>query len=97
MCVQGTAPKRWAELRDEAHLFRDVVILARCVKSGMDCLARLELDHETTFKRVYLEQGEDGLEMIRLQPLNSTYPPRVVERELVAGLYAAVSVMRKIG
>jgi repressor LexA len=70
---------------------------AKVVKSGMDCFARLEPDHETTFKRVYLEQGERGEELIRLQPLNAAYPPRVLEREMVAGLYAAVTVMRKVG
>ena len=32
-----------------------------------------------------------------LQPLNAKYPPRVVEREAVAGVYAAVSVMRRVG
>jgi repressor LexA len=76
----------------------DIVVFSpsRPVKSGMDCFARLEPDHETTFKRVYLEQ-EGGRELIRLQPLNSAYPPRVVDREQVAGLYAAVSVMRRIG
>ena len=63
----------------------------------MDCFARLEPDHETTFKRVYLERSEKGEELIRLQPLNAAYPARVVDREVVAGLYAAVSVMRKIG
>jgi len=77
----------------------DIVVFspAKVVKSGMDCFARLEPDHESTFKRVYLEHGKDGEELIRLQPLNSAYPPRVVGREQVAGLYAAVSVMRKIG
>lgn len=76
----------------------DIVVFspARPVKSGMDCFARLEPDHETTFKRIYLEQ-QGGRELIRLQPLNSAYPPRVVDREQVAGLYAAVSVMRRIG
>jgi SOS-response transcriptional repressor LexA len=76
----------------------DIVIFspAKVVKSGMDCFARLEPDHETTFKRVYLEKGKDGEELIRLQPLNAAYPPRVVGREEVAGLYAAVSVMRKV-
>lgn len=77
----------------------DIVVFSpvKVVRSGMDCFARLEPDHESTFKRVYLELGKDGEELIRLQPLNSSYPPRVVGREQVAGLYAAVSVMRKIG
>ena len=50
---------------------------ARTVTPGMDCFARLEPDHETTFKRVYFESGPEGEELIRLQPLNSAYPPRV--------------------
>jgi len=76
----------------------DVVVFspARAIAPGDDCFARLEPDHESTFKRVYFEEGEDGAEMIRLQPTNNAYPPRVVPRENVAGLYAAVFVMRKI-
>ncbi len=34
---------------------------------------------------------------IRLQPLNPAYPARVVDREEVAGLYAAVYVVRAVG
>lgn len=76
----------------------DIVIFspARDVASGMDCFARIEPDHESTFKRVYLERDGAGREMIRLQPLNSAYPPRTLEREEVAGLYPAVSVMRSV-
>jgi phage repressor protein C with HTH and peptisase S24 domain len=70
----------------------DIVVFspAREVRSGVDCFVRLEPDHRTTFKRVYLEAG--GL--IRLQPLNPAFAARVVPREEVAGLYAAVSVTR---
>lgn len=77
----------------------DVVIFspARDVQSGMDCFARLEPDSELTFKRVYLERGSDGGEVIRLQPLNPKYPARIEPRELVAGLYPAVSVTRRVG
>lgn len=77
----------------------DIVIFspAREVRSGMDCFARLEPDHESTFKRVYIEADDQGREMIRLQPLNPAYPPRVVPREQVAGLYPAVAVTRMIG
>lgn len=77
----------------------DVVIFSpvRDVRSGMDCFARLEPDAETTFKRVYLERGSNGEELIRLQPLNPKYAPRVEPRENVAGLYPAVSVVRRIG
>ena len=60
---------------------------------GCDCFVRLERDNETTFKRVYFE---DAGRLIRLQPLNSRYPPRTVEREDVAGLYAAAHVIRSV-
>lgn len=81
-----------------AYAEGDIVIFSpmRNVKNGSDCFARLEPDHDTTFKRVYFETSPSGEELIRLQPLNSTYAPRVVPREQVAGLYAAVSVMRRI-
>ncbi len=62
--------------------------------TGSDCFVRLERDHETTFKRVYLE---DNGKTIRLQPINPAYPPRIVKREDVGGLYAAAYVMRKVG
>jgi repressor LexA len=85
----------------------DIVIFspARTVKSGMDCFARIEPDHESTFKRIYFEgdsdrgdeNGEISGQLIRLQPLNPVYPARVYPREQVAGLYAAVSVTRAIG
>jgi repressor LexA len=62
--------------------------------SGSDCFVRLERDHETTFKRVYLE---DKGKTIRLQPINPAYPPRIVRREEIGGMYAAAYVMRKVG
>ena len=76
----------------------DIVIFspAKDLRDGADCFARLEPDQETTFKRVYFETGADGREMIRLQPVNNRYPPRVLPRERVAGLYAAASVLRPI-
>ena len=77
----------------------DIVIFspARDVRPGSDCFARIEPDHESTFKRVFFERDADGEELIRLQPLNPAYPPRTLPREHVAGLYAAVTVMRRIG
>lgn len=75
----------------------DIVIFspARPIADGDDCFARLALDDESTFKRVYFErEGED--ERIRLQPINSRYTPRVLGREEVAGLYRAVKVMRSV-
>lgn len=76
----------------------DVVVFSprAPVSSGMDCFVRLEPDQETTFKRVYFERGVGGEELIRLQPLNSAYPPVVVPRERVAGLYSGVSVVRTL-
>ncbi|MEZ6242701.1 MAG: LexA family transcriptional regulator [Phycisphaerales bacterium] len=76
----------------------DIVVFspARDVRQGADCFVRLEPDHESTFKRVYFESGEGGAELIRIQPVNPEYPPRVVPREQVAGLYPAVSVTRSI-
>jgi phage repressor protein C with HTH and peptisase S24 domain len=60
---------------------------------GTDCFVRLQRDAESTFKRIYFE--EEG-ESIRLQPLNSKYPPRTVPREDVAAMYAAAYVMRRV-
>ncbi|MBL8763452.1 MAG: helix-turn-helix domain-containing protein [Phycisphaerae bacterium] len=76
----------------------DIVVFspARAVKDGADCFARLEPDHASTFKRVYFETGEGGEELVRLQPLNPAFSARVVERERVAGLYAAVSVIKAV-
>lgn len=76
----------------------DVVVFSpqAPVASGSDCFVRLEPDHESTFKRIYFERAEDGGELIRLQPLNSRYPPVVHPRERVAGLYAGVSVIRSL-
>ena len=62
--------------------------------SGSDCFVRLVRDNEVTFKRVYLE---DEGETIRLQPLNNAYAPRSVDREDVAGMYAAAYVLRSVG
>lgn len=78
------------------YLEGDVVVFSpeREVVEGSDCFVRLERDGETTFKRVFFE---DGGAAMRLQPLNARYPARVVEREQVAGLYPAVSVIRAVG
>ncbi len=43
------------------------------------------------------EKKPAEMKRIRLQPLNSAYPARVVEREEIAGLYAAVYVVRAVG
>lgn len=75
----------------------DIVVFSpgRPLTDGDDCFARLADDDESTFKRVYFET-EGERERIRLQPINSRYPPRVFDREEVAGLYRAVKVMREV-
>jgi SOS-response transcriptional repressor LexA len=82
-----------------AYAEGDIVIFspAKSLASGMDCFARLEPDSDTTFKRVFFEKNAAGEDLIRLQPLNPAYPPRTVPREHIAGLYAAVRVIKKIG
>jgi len=77
----------------------DIVVFSPVldVRPGMDCFVRLEPDHESTFKRIYFETNDAGDEMIRIQPINNRYPATTVPREDVAGLYAGVSVIRKIG
>lgn len=75
----------------------DIVVFSpeRDTPDGADCFVRLDRDNETTFKRVYFESdGEE--ERIRLQPINAAYPPRTVNREEVAGLYAAAYVVRAV-
>lgn len=76
----------------------DVVVFSPLadVADGNDCFIRLEPNHETRFKRVYFEPSDEGPERIRLQPLNPKFPPRVVDREQVAGLYRAVWKMSAI-
>ncbi len=77
----------------------DIVIFspARDATEGKDCFCRLERDQESTFKRVYFERGPNDEQLIRLQPLNMSYSPRILPREGVAGLYPAVSVLRMVG
>lgn len=55
------------------------------VQNGDDCFVRLKSPHETTFKRVFFEEGEK----IRLQPRNDMYAPIIVRGNRVNGLYRA--------
>ncbi len=66
----------------------DILIIspAAAVRSGDDCFIRIDVSHETTFKRVFF----DPEETIRLQPLNERYPPQVFPRDQVSALYRAV-------
>ncbi|MFO0859658.1 MAG: LexA family transcriptional regulator [Phycisphaerales bacterium] len=72
----------------------DIVVFSpmRQVRAGMDCFVRFEPDGETTFKRVFFEEPHG----IRLQPLNPAYAPKTVDREQVGGLFAAVTVIKKL-
>lgn len=69
----------------------DIVVFspAAAPKDGDDCFVRFA-DGQTTFKRVFFENDEAGEEVIRLQPRNEKYRPRVVRAEEVGGLYKAV-------
>ncbi|MGB0767502.1 MAG: S24 family peptidase, partial [Phycisphaeraceae bacterium] len=73
----------------------DIVVFspARDVRDGVDCFARLEPDHESTFKRVFFDHAHHA---IRLEPLNPDYPTRTVDREQVAGLFRAVWRMSRL-
>jgi phage repressor protein C with HTH and peptisase S24 domain len=66
----------------------DIVIFSPAaeVHNGDDCFVRFAMPHETTFKRVFFEEGQK----IRLQPRNDKYPPIIVEGDRINGLYRAV-------
>jgi SOS-response transcriptional repressor LexA len=88
---------------EPAYREGDIVVFSPAADTtpGSDCFVRFDPDvspgSETTFKRIYFETAPDGRQRIRLQPLNPAYPPSVVDREAVAGLYAAVYVVRPVG
>jgi SOS-response transcriptional repressor LexA len=69
----------------------DIVVFspAAAPKNGDDCFVRFA-DGQTTFKRVFFENDEAGESIIRLQPRNERYRPKVVKSEEVGGLYKAV-------
>jgi repressor LexA len=69
----------------------DIVVFspAAAPKNGDDCFVRFA-DGQTTFKRVFFENDEAGEAVIRLQPRNEKYRPKVVRAEEVGGLYKAV-------
>jgi SOS-response transcriptional repressor LexA len=69
----------------------DIVVFspAATPRNGDDCFVRFA-DGQTTFKRVFFESDEAGESVIRLQPRNEKYRPKVVKSEEVAGLYKAL-------
>ncbi len=66
----------------------DIVVFSPAaeVHSGDDCFVRFKDPHETTFKRVYMEQGES----VRLMPRNEKYPPLSIDARRVNGIYRAI-------
>jgi SOS-response transcriptional repressor LexA len=69
----------------------DIVVFSPAAqpKNGDDCFVRFN-DGQTTFKRVFFENDEAGESVIRLQPRNERYRPKVVRSDEVAGLYKAI-------
>jgi repressor LexA len=67
----------------------DIIIFSPAaeVTSGADCFVRMTDPHETTFKQVFFEEGSNN---IRLQPRNNNYPPSILPREKINGLWLAV-------
>ncbi len=66
----------------------DIIIFspALAVSSGDDCFVRMTDPHETTFKQVFFEPDQPT---IRLQPRNHKYPPLILPRERINGLWRA--------
>lgn len=69
----------------------DIVIFSprAAVKNGDDAFIRFN-DGQTTFKRVFFEQNESDQSVIRLQPRNEKYPPRITLAEEITGVWRAV-------
>lgn len=92
---------------EPAYREGDIVVFSPAAPThhGSDCFVRFERDDQTTFKRVFFEPPPDEQAQpasaatlrLRLQPLNPKYAPRTVDREEIAGLYAAVYVVRPVG
>jgi phage repressor protein C with HTH and peptisase S24 domain len=72
----------------------EIVIFSPAVEvnSGDDCFVRFAMPHESTFKRVFFEQGKK----VRLQPRNDKYAPEIVDGNRINGLYRAVVRYEKL-
>jgi SOS-response transcriptional repressor LexA len=75
----------------------DVVVFspAQVPRSGDDCFVRFD-DGQTTFKRVFFENDENGKGVLRLQPRNEKYRPQVLATEKVTGLYKALYRLQRV-
>ncbi len=69
----------------------DIVVFSPSleVNNGDDCFIRLADPHETTFKRVFFEEDDNG-KHVRLQPRNHDYPPLVLPTKKINGIWKAV-------
>jgi repressor LexA len=72
----------------------DIVIFSPAVevRSGDDCFVRFTMPHETTFKRVYFEDGGN----VRLQPRNQEYAPNIIEGDRINGIYRAAMRLERL-
>jgi phage repressor protein C with HTH and peptisase S24 domain len=72
----------------------DIVVFSPAaeVRNGDDCFIRFSSPHETTFKRVFFEEGN----AVRLQPRNEKYPPMTADGKRINGIYRAVIKYEKL-
>jgi repressor LexA len=72
----------------------DIVIFSPAVEvvAGDDCFVRFTMPHETTFKRVFFEEGGS----VRLQPRNEQYAPMIIEGDRINGIYRAVMRLERL-
>ena len=69
----------------------DIVIFSprAPVKNGDDAFVRFD-GGDTTFKRVFYETDANGRGVVRLQPRNERYAPKVVPSTELSGVWRAV-------
>ena len=72
----------------------DIVVFSPAaeVHNGDDCFIRFSSPHETTFKRVFFEEGDK----VRLQPRNEKYPPVTQDGKRINGIYRAIIKYEKL-
>lgn len=72
----------------------DIVIFSPAVEvvAGDDCFIRFTMPHETTFKRVFFEEGGS----VRLQPRNEEYAPMIIDGARINGIYRAVMRLERL-
>lgn len=85
------AARVWGDSMDPKYREGDIVIFSplKSPRNGDDCFVRFE-DGTTTFKRIFFENDDQNIPVIRLQPRNEKYAPKAVSSESVTGLYKAV-------